>query len=146
MKVFSKFTNDKCSGVVLTDDEGWVFQVKGRCRPGSAGQTVRYVAAAPPDFRDSRAGSGLPYANRSMAYDVTPNKGEVAVADDGTFEFTIVYPNAYYTNNGSTLVQPHVTFSFGDDAQAQNLKLGPPFVENRSLKHLHGRTRRSHQH
>lgn len=146
MKVVSKFSNDKCTGVVLADDDGWIIKVKGQCgNQQDCGKILKYSASAPADFRQSRAGSGLPYPNKDIAYGASTNNGEVRVESNGTFEFDLVYPNAYYINNGSTLVAPHVHFSIGDGT-AYDLKLGSPFVENRSLKHLYGRPRRSHQH
>jgi hypothetical protein len=120
------------------DEQQWIFTIKGAC---AHGQTLKYLAAAPSDIRQSRAGSGLPFPNPKIAYDNTPNKGEVQIRD-GQFEFQLVYPAAYYIENGSTLVAPHVHFTV-DDGEYFDVKLGPCRFPNRSLKHLPGRARRT---
>lgn len=137
MSLVSNFESPRCRGQVFLNSQTKVFTLRGQCN----GSSLRYVAAAPPDFRDSYMGSGLPFPTEDMAYDNTQNKGDVAVVG-GKFEFSIVYPNAYYINGGSTMVNPHVNIVV-DGSDMFTVKLGEPLVPNRSLKHLPGRTRRT---
>lgn len=137
MTTVSNFESPRCKGQVLINDETKVFTVKGVC----SGRQLRYLAAAPPDFRDSYAGSGLPFPNETIAYDNTQNKGKVDIKD-GKFEFRLAYPNSYYINGGSTMVKPHVNIVV-DDSEVVDVKLGEPLIPNRSLKHLPGRPRRT---
>lgn len=139
MSLVSSFSSPKkCNGQVFLDEQGWIFTVKGKC----SGKVVRYLAAAPSDLRQSRAGSGLPFPSATMAYENTPNKGEVSVLPDGSFQFELVYPSAYYINNGSEYVEPHVHFTV-DDYERFDVKLGSSRFQDRSLKHLVGRARRT---
>lgn len=140
MSHVSNFTAGKlCQGEVLLDAQSNVFTVKGTCRvPGLT--SIRYLASAPADYRQSRAGSALPYPNEAIAYDNTPNSGS-ALLTNGQFQFQVLSPNSYYMNNGSSLVQPHVHMVFGEN-NVFNLMLSGP-VPNRSLKSLPGRQDRS---
>lgn len=133
----SNFQSSKCKGEVLLNPVTKVFTIRGT----SNGKTLRYLAAAPPDFRQSYAGSGLPFPNEEIAYDHTANVGELQLTN-GQFQFQIMYPNSYYVNSGSTLIKPHVHIVI-DETDAFDVKLGQPLVPNRSLKHLDGRPRRS---
>ena len=132
----TNFGGPSCKGEVLYDQRTKVFTLRGTC-----GGKLRYLAAAPPDFRQSYAGSGLPWPNEEVAYGQTPNRGTVKT-HEGNFSFNIMYPNAYYVNCGSTLVQPHVHLVV-NDSEVMDIKLGGPLVANRSLKNLPGRPRRS---
>ena len=133
MRQVATFQFPHCRGVILCD--GWHVQVKGEC---SIKGILRYMAAAPPDLRMSRAGSALPFADEEMAYANTPNKGEVACS--GQFEFTLAKPNSYYSHNGSQFHSPHVHFTCGD--QYYDLALGEA-IANRSLSGLEGRHSRA---
>ena len=134
------FSNNICSGTVTADADNWVLTVRGTCRGALA---VRYLAAASPDLRESYMGSGLPWANIEMAYGHTGNKGEIKLKN-GTFEFQITYPNAYYTVGGAVLVKPHIQLVFDKNpATLTDIKLGDLRIPNRSLTNLAGRPVRS---
>ncbi len=107
-----QFNTPLCNGTIQTDQNGWNITVTGTCNVPAP--HVRYAAAAPADFRMARAGSGLPYACEDMAFEGSPNVGEVPLTD-GQFSFNIVCPNSYYVENGSRLVGPHVHFTIGDE-------------------------------
>lgn len=124
--------NGLCKGVI--DNDGWNIKVTGQCELNDT--TLKYIAAAPPDLRMSRAGSALPWGNSDMAYENTPNKGEVSLVD-GHFTFTLFRPNCYYIKNGSKLIAPHVHFTIAD--QHFDVELGLPCTANRSLTNLAGR-------
>jgi len=128
----TKFSNKSCEGSVTYNDVTKIYTFTG-----TSNGSIEYIAAAPCDFRMSYAGSGLPWPNEDVAYGQTPNRGKVS----GDFKFEILYPNAYYVNNGSTMVQPHVHL-FTSSGEL-DVKLGAPLVPNRSLKHLPGRPRRT---
>jgi hypothetical protein len=82
--------------------------VKGSVQTKGRDMHVVFWAAAPPDFRTSYTGSGLPYPNFEVAMQQTPSSGTVPVNADGTFSFSIQYPSGYYTNLGTLYVKPHV--------------------------------------
>jgi hypothetical protein len=69
---------------------------------------VVFWAPAPPNYRTSYSGSALPFTNSEMAFDKTPNAGTVNVNRDGTFSFSLQFPNAYYAGLGTLFVSPHV--------------------------------------
>ncbi len=128
--------NGICHGKIVSD--GWNIAVDGICK--SVAPTVRYAAAAPPDLRGSYMGSGLPFPNEEVAYEGSPNVGEVP-CNAGKFSFTLVNPNSYYKNNGTSLVSPHVMFTIGD--QYFDVPMPSKLVPDRSLTSMPGRPNRA---
>jgi hypothetical protein len=100
-----------------------------------------YMAANPIDRGYTYSGSGLPFPNEDIAYENTPNKGEGVIDNDGDFSLTLMYPNAYYINQGSILLNPHVELTTVA-GEMFSIDLGRPF-QNRSLKHLPDRYNRT---
>jgi len=129
-------SNGLCTGTIVND--GWNVKVSGTCK--APGNTLKYMSSAPPDLRMSRAGSALPWASEDMAYDNTPNKGEIQMVN-GRFSFTLANPNCYYMNNGARLVAPHVHFTVNN--QHFDVELGIACTPNRSLTGLPGRAVRT---
>jgi hypothetical protein len=80
--------------------------VRGRLPAGADDGVVHYLAASPPDYRSSFAGSALPFADARQAFDRTPNRGVLNLGADRTFEVRLLYPNAYYAGLGSVYVPP----------------------------------------
>jgi hypothetical protein len=75
---------------------------------------LMYWAAAPSKIGLSFSGNGLPFANPSMAYENTPNKGDV-ILNNSKFNFTLnSVPNAYYVGNGTLYMPPHMTLKVCD--------------------------------
>ena len=72
---------------------------------------LRYWAANPPTTGSSFTGSGLPYPNRDIAYENTPNQGTIEIYDIN-FSLKFIKPNSYYIDEGKVLVRPHVNFMF----------------------------------
>lgn len=128
-----------CKGTV-TADKDWNITVQGACNIPNA-DTVKYAAAAPADLRMGRAGSGLPYPSEQVAYEGSPNIGEVPVKH-GRFSFKVVSPNCYYVDNGSKMVHPHVHFTIGNEYFDVPLPNAMRFA-NRSLTALPGRYNRA---
>jgi hypothetical protein len=84
------------------------FVVKGDLQGDyPTGAFIKYFAPAPTNYGISFSGSGLPFPNRKMAYEGTPNRGMVPF-NGGHYEFKIQYPNSYYDNMGTVLVKPEV--------------------------------------
>lgn len=130
--------NGNCQGKIITDDS-WNITVQGVCKVMDA-TTVKYAAAAPADVRMSYMGSGLPFPNEEIAYEGSPNAGEAPVRE-GQFTFKLVSPNAYYKDNGATVVKPHVHFTIGTEYFDVPLPSAHEFP-NRSLTTIKGRTNR----
>ena len=113
-----------CKGVVLDSGDG-EYVVKGNI--SSLGNNkILFWAPNPPTYTTSFTGSGLPYANPTMAYDNTPNRG-MTTANNGNFEFRLRYPNSYYMGLGTVCVEPscHIKLC-GDnsDGKIHTIKLG----------------------
>ncbi len=132
------FQSGNCSGVVSVDENNWVFTFNGSCK---GAQTLEYIAPTTPDVRQSYAGSGLPFPSELIAFENTKNYGKINLPADGRFQFQILRPNAYYINNGATLIKPHVKIIV-DSKDIFEVKLGEP-IPYRSLKNLPGRPRRT---
>lgn len=107
--------------------------VSGRVTNYMSGQTkIVFWAAAPPDYRTSYSGSGLPYPNADVAFQQTPSYGTVPVSADGSFSFCIPFPSGYYTDLGTLYVQPHVrvqVVTSGKPGPVETIKVaeGVPF-------------------
>jgi hypothetical protein len=101
-------------------------------RAANSGE-VEYVAAAPPDARASFSGSALPFANPTQAFENTPSKGVMRLADDRrTFEVQIHEPNSFYTDLGTVLIAPSlfVKYVAADDGSQHmdRILLGEPIA------------------
>ncbi len=101
-----EFDYFKCKGKVYQNSKG-NFLVTGRVHTNKHNAIVEYIAASPADHRSSYAGSGLPFPNAEMAYENTPNRGAVKTTN-GYFEIRISYPNAFYVEQGTKLLRPHL--------------------------------------
>ena len=101
-----EFDYFKCKGKVYQNGKG-NFLVTGRVHTNKHNAIVEYIAASPADHRSSYAGSGLPFPNAEMAYENTPNRGAVKTTN-GYFEIRISYPNAFYVEQGTKLLRPHL--------------------------------------
>ena len=132
--------NGNCEGQILTD-QNWNITVNGICKVNGV-NTVKYAAAAPADFRMSYMGSGLPYPSEEVAYEGSPNVGSASISGNGSFSFTLISPNAYYKDNGSTFVEPHVHFTIGTEYFDVPLPSARRY-NNRSLTTIPGRTNRA---
>ena len=129
------FNKKSCNGVVLNEGNGNI-RIRGETKTKGPA-TVIFWASSPPNFRSSYSGSGLPYHSPEQAFDRSPNVGAVK-SKDGTFEFNIFYPNAYYVGLGSLYVPPQVHIKVcnndGIENEYQTIKIsdGIPF---RTLTH-----------
>jgi hypothetical protein len=121
--------NLKCEGMVENVGNG-EYLVKGKINNNSSDVLITYWAANPPTYNTSYAGSGLPYANPLMAYENTPNKGSVKTVN-GTFQFRVRFPSAYYMALGTIYVKPHVNIKICDKENSETHKIelgdGIPF-------------------
>ena len=76
---------------------------------------LMYWGAAPSKVGLSFSGNGLPFANPGIAYENTPNKGDVMLTATGGFTFVLDgVPNAYYVGNGTLYMPPHITLKACD--------------------------------
>ena len=109
-----KFESAYCSGVVeSTDEYDAQLVVRGRVNDYIKDGKLYYIAAAPPDYRATFSGSGLPFANQVQAFQHTPNKGYVTVNGYGSeFEINLMTPNAYYVGLGTVYVPPTLYLEF----------------------------------
>ena len=137
MSMISEFSDSHVKGGIYTPN-GWLYTVRGET-PGPG--VVKYWAATPPDRRLSYSGSGLPFPNHEVAYENSPNVGEVPVTD-GHFEFHIQMPNTFYVGQGQELLQSHVNFMVPGVDTTFTLKLGEA-VPSRSLTSLPDRPKRN---
>lgn len=71
-------------------------------------QTIRYMAAAPPDVRSSYSGSGLPAPNMHHAFSGGHVCGITSINISNIVKLTIPPPNSYWTECGMVLIPPTV--------------------------------------
>lgn len=113
--VQKKFDNELASGTMTVMNEK--VQFDGTVKMAGA-KKLMFWAAAPIRPGHSFSGNGLPFANPHIAYENTPNKGEVALTTGGRFTFTLNHlPNAYYVGNGTIYMPPHVSLKVCADEE-----------------------------
>jgi hypothetical protein len=125
-----EFKWDKCKGLVYANKSG-NFLIKGTAsEPG----ILQYWAAAPNTCTYSTAGTGLPFPNEEVAYENTPNKGEIKVGNNGKFKINLMYPAGYYINGGEIYVPPHINIKIcGSKENILNRIVLPVEIPFRSL-------------
>lgn len=107
--------------------------VSGRVGEPTADGKIAFLAASPPDRRQSFAGSALPFANPEQAYESTPTRGERVLTSAGAFDLAFPLPNAYYVGLGTVYVPPalHLWYQAanggGRRAAALKLDAGVPY-------------------
>ena len=129
-----EFLNNDCEGMILQSGQG-EYKVMGRLKNISKkklNQKIMFIAANSPTLLLGYTGSGLPYPNEEVAFENTKNKGIVKSNEDGTFSFKINYPNSYYKNLGSTLIEPHIYIKLCGNNKIHKIKLGKG-IPNRFL-------------
>ena len=127
----SSFDNLSCVGTVNYGSVGDIM-VKGRVKQTGNlplnGKMI-YWAPAPPDYRSSMSGSGLPFSNYNSAYENTHNKGMVQLTN-GQFNFKIYYPNAYYAELGTKYIAPQIMFKVCTDGIGQGAPIHAIQLDN----------------
>jgi hypothetical protein len=105
--VVNTFQNQHCT-CSITHESQYHVNVRGIIRDQVKGDKIEFVAAAPPDFRTSFTGSGLPFANSRIAFENTPTSGTAPLGADKTFLFKVQIPNSYYVGLGTVIIPPVV--------------------------------------
>jgi len=97
----------KTFSVSFTRDERKRISVKCVLNNFTNDTVIEFWAPNPPDYNASFSGSALPFSDSVIAYENTPNSGSFKPS---TSEFTIdlLFPNSYYSNLGTKLIEPHV--------------------------------------
>jgi hypothetical protein len=115
-----RFSAPTCNGNI--ERVSTKIVVKGTISDNVVDGRIRYVASAPIDRRSSFTGSGLPFANAQQAFDNTPNKGNIELRSNNTFEIKInEIPNSYYAGLGTVLVPPSVFIMYHDGNEIKKM-------------------------
>jgi hypothetical protein len=98
------FENDTCNGTITTNraDVSLILHFKEPV----VNNIVNFLAASPPDYRETYTGSGLPFASKLQAFQDTPNQGTVRIVNNEA-RIKLLLPNSYY-EDFNTLVAPYV--------------------------------------
>lgn len=98
-------------GTVRRNQNDSTVTVTGRVTGlGPISQTIYWKAAAPATRGIGFAGAGLPYPNKDIAYENTPNQGKIE-STDGSFSIQLNgIPSGYYSSLGSIYIPPLVEF------------------------------------
>ena len=71
---------------------------------------ILWKAANPPTRGIGFAGAGLPYPNKDIAYENTPNQGRIE-SNDGSFTIVLKgIPSGYFSGLGSIYIPPLIEF------------------------------------
>ena len=124
-----KFDIESCHGLITTTN----YDVIIDCTFNEFVQNniVQYSAAAPPDYRTSFSGSGLPYHNKDQAYYKTPNQGTVKL-NNNQCKIKILKPNSYYADFNN-LELPYINLMYNN--KVIKLNLYNEKIAYRSLDH-----------
>lgn len=106
-----------------------VVNIKGQ---NTGKSIVTWSAASPSDGRQSFSGSGLPWPNEEIAYEVPDHNSQIHPGQH--FDIYFEYPNSYYNNK--ILLKPHVRFYSHNLNQYEIVILGEHKYHNRSLTDL----------
>jgi len=136
-----EFKGDQLSGRITFDPDTLLFTVEGIFH-GLKNMPMKYWAANPINRIYSYPGSGLPFPNPEVAYENTPNQGEVALDNHGQFTIYLQIPSGYYLRQGKVLLKPHVHFSVPAHNQVFTVAIADDFPY-RSLKNLPDRPNRT---
>jgi hypothetical protein len=110
MSSFPFFKNGVCSGTVtVLNSKERVIDCELLCKLKH--DIIAFKAAAPPDFRASYTGSGLPFASPAMAFENTKSHGKVQL-ENRKCSITIALPNSYYVALGTVLVPPTIYIQY----------------------------------
>ena len=102
--------------------------VTGFVQPPPDDGVVKWVAAAPPDRRQSFSGSGLPFGSEDQAFYNTPNAGEMRVGLDGHYRIEMNgAPNSYHDGPTAHPVPPQVHLHWAN--------AGPDHTDTVSIPH-----------
>ena len=128
---------ESCDIQNITLQPNMRLHIQGQCNTQKYPSVshLKYDAAAPPDYRLSYAGSALPYPNPEIAYS-NGVEGTIPLHKDGTFQLQVWYPNAYYVNQGTKLISPHVHLKLLDEGMnilATYIVQLDPVIQNRTL-------------
>jgi hypothetical protein len=88
---------------------------------------IRYIAAAPPDFKASFTASGLPFQGQEQAFDNTPNSGEIILNNMNEFKIDLMMPNSYGVGLGSVIVPPTLYIMYQNKTITIKLSKGIPY-------------------
>lgn len=105
--MLQQFENEDCKVSIKKGDSDYDIVIEGVINFEVADNIVYYLAAAPPDYRFSFSGSGMPFASQVQAFEKTPNVGKTQITN-GKFEIKLIMPNAYYVGLGTVYISPRV--------------------------------------
>jgi hypothetical protein len=135
------FTHPNLTGRIIYDSASTTFNLSGKFSE-ITGQPLKYWAANPIPRMYSYSGSGLPFPNPEVAYENSPNQGEVMVDATGQFNIALLQPSGYYTRQGKVLMKPHVHFRVPGYNRIFTITIADDFPY-RSLSNLPDRPNRS---
>lgn len=98
------FKNDYV--ILNISEEGQTLVLNGTIEQADRFSTAEVFAANPIDRMTNYSGSGLPFPTPAIAFESTPNVYQVPA--DGSIQTTFKKPNAYYTQDKQTKVEPSV--------------------------------------
>ena len=94
---------------------------------------IKYWASSPPTYGSDFSGSGMPYPNKEIAFENSPNRGFTDIINN-KFQIKLNYPNSYYDNLGTKYIPPEVNlevYNNNNDVISQIIKInlgeGIPF-------------------
>ncbi len=108
----TQFMEGQISGHILFDMNRDTIKISGSIKDNVRDKLLVFIAAAPPDYRASFTGSGLPFASPTQALENTSNKGTLKLDNNNSFEIEIDTPNSYYSGLGTVYIPPCIYFTY----------------------------------
>lgn len=106
-----KFENEfvQCAAVIV--DENGTLHITGNIKQMAMAREVIIHAPNPIDRMTNYTGSGLPFPCAQVAFENTPNFARIT-EPSGVFNLQFSYPNAYYTTDAHTKIEPSLFVTF----------------------------------
>jgi hypothetical protein len=110
------------------------IQIDGIIEDTVDNNIIYYIAPCPSDRHNSFSGSGLPFYNKSQAFENTPNNGKLNLKENNSFLIKVIKPNSYYDNVGNNFIEPELTIYYYNNKNKKELKIN---LKNRiPFRHL----------
>ena len=124
------FQNMYCEGSIYQNTDYQQTVVKVKINEKVTGGKVFFIAPSPADLITSYTGSGMPFPNKEIAFENTPNVGHVdvdATSQQPEIQIILQTPNTYYTDF-DTVQLPSVNILYNN----RNIKIILPHIQIRN--------------
>jgi hypothetical protein len=115
----TEFVSQYCRAKIQTVNHDIIVQ--GVINDHVKERKIRYIAAAPADYKNTFSGSGFPFVSQLQAFDSTPNFGDIGLTFQNEFKIKLILPNSYAVGLGSIIVPPTLFIMYYNENNQEKL-------------------------